>query len=253
MSCTVEVLFSPAEFRALPERDLRHTTCVVFDVLRATSTMVTAFAAGAERIIAVGEIAEALAWKQRAADVLLAGEREGWRISAAQTGGVDFHLGNSPREFLPPTVAGRTIVMTTTNGTRPLRACAGAARVLIGSFLNLSATVSCLSAQPSENLCLVCAGTGENAALEDALAAGALCDRLASTLPLVRLVDSAALARAAWLQARGNLAETLQEARNARRLLSLPELRDDVEFCLRQDVFRFAAGNDANGELRRLP
>ena len=117
MTCEVEVLFTPAEFRVLPDCDLSGTTCVVFDVLRATSTIVTALAAGAAGVLPVEEISEALAWRRRP-DVLLAGERGGQRISAALTGGVEFDLGNSPREFTPERVAGKLIVSTTTNVTR---------------------------------------------------------------------------------------------------------------------------------------
>src|SRR5262245_17676042 len=106
---TIEVLFSPAEFAALPRQNLGETTCVVFDVLRATSTMLTALANGAQAIIPVAEITEALAIRQRQPDVLLAGEREGLRIRAERTGGVDFDLGNSPREFTASRVQGRTI------------------------------------------------------------------------------------------------------------------------------------------------
>src|SRR5215831_257960 len=107
---SVEVLFTPAEFETLRTRDLSNTTCVVFDVLRATSSMVTALANGAEAIMPVSEIAEALEIKRKDPDVLLAGERDGVRIEAALTGGVPFDLGNSPREFTKEKVAGKKIV-----------------------------------------------------------------------------------------------------------------------------------------------
>src|SRR2546430_2590538 len=135
----IEVLFAPAEFEALKGRDLSKTVCVVFDILRATSTMVTALANGATAIIPVAEIPEALSIRNRQSDVLLAGERNGLRIEADLTGGIAFDLGNSPREFTPERITARTIVMTTTNGTRALRACRGANQVLIASFLNLRA------------------------------------------------------------------------------------------------------------------
>lgn len=253
MTCKVEVLFTPAEFRALRERDLSRTTCVVFDVLRATSTIVTALAAGAHGIIPVSEIAEALARRRRQPGVLLAGERDGRRISAGQAEGVEFDLGNSPREFVPEIVAGKIIVTTTTNGTRAFQACTGAEEIVVGSFLNLSATVNYLASRARQRLCLVCAGTGETAALEDTLAAGAMCDQLASVLPTVHLEDSAAIARGTFWHARSNLADALGQSSNARRLLSLPELNDDVEFCIQQDAFDFVATSDANGLLRRLP
>src|SRR6185503_15623988 len=105
MTTNLEILFTPAEFATLDQRDLSQTSCVVFDILRATTTMVTALANGAKAIIPVAEISEALAIRRREPEVLLAGERDGLRIRAAQTGSIEFDLGNSPREFRAERVA----------------------------------------------------------------------------------------------------------------------------------------------------
>jgi len=238
---TLEVLFTPAEFNALAGRDLTLTVCVVFDVLRATSTMITALANGAEAIIPVAEISEALAIRNQRPDVLLAGEREGLRIRAALTGSIDFDLGNSPREFTPERVADQTIVMTTTNGTRALRACAGANTVLIGSFLNLAAVADWLRRERPKNLLLVCAGTVEQAAYEDALAAGALCDLVWDAYAEGGIADSAVIAREIHRAAEGNLLAAVEHARNGRRLLAVPELRGDVPACLGRDTLPLLA------------
>src|ERR1035437_2403057 len=147
MRTTLEVLFAPAEFALLGQRDLSQSVCVVFDVLRATSTMVTALGNGAAAIAPVAEIAEALGIRQRQPEVLLAGERDGVRIEPHLPGGIGFDLGNSPREFTAARVGGKTIAITTTNGTRALRACAPAAAVLLGSFLNLRATAEFIEQQ----------------------------------------------------------------------------------------------------------
>ena len=172
----IEAVLSPAELPALAGRDLRDAVCVVFDVLRATSTFVTALHNGAKAVVPVSEIAEALAVRQKQPDILLGGERDGVRIRAAQTGGVDFDLGNSPREYTAGKVRGKIIVSTTTNGTRALRACAGAKTVLAASFLNLAATAEFIETNQPAQALLVCAGTRENTALEDVLAAGAMCE-----------------------------------------------------------------------------
>jgi 2-phosphosulfolactate phosphatase len=235
----LEVLFSPAEFAALSRRDLSKTTCVVFDILRATSTMITALANGAAAVIPVETIGEALA--QSAPDVLLAGEREGFRITAKLTGSGDFELGNSPREFTRERVASKVIVMTTTNGTRALKACRAAGETLAGSFLNLGAVADRLRKTNPEELLLVCSGTHEEAALEDTLAAGALADLLWDFTGRAHIADSAAIARTVYLQARGDLLGAMQAARNGRRLLGIPELRDDVAYCLQRNVFDFNA------------
>jgi len=176
----IDAILSPAELPALAKCDLRDATCVVFDVLRATSTFVTALHNGAKAVIPIAEISEALAIRQKQPGVLLGGERDGVRIRAAQTGGVDFDLGNSPREYTPEKVRGKTIVSTTTNGTRALRACAGAQTVLAASFLNLTATAQFIRRIQPAQIVLVCAGTRENIATEDVLAAGALGEMLAN-------------------------------------------------------------------------
>src|SRR5476651_1845332 len=199
----LEVLFTPAEFAALASRDLRETVCVVFDVLRATSTFATALQNGAKEIIPVAEISEALEIKKTRPEVLLGGERDGVKISA---NGIDFDLGNSPREYTPSKVRGKTIVSTTTNGTRALRACAGAKIVLAASFLNLGATAEFLRRKNFTEILIVCAGTGENAALEDTLAAGALCEILAGGFGSGANSISAENARRAYAQAKLNLA-----------------------------------------------
>src|SRR6478672_3408885 len=98
-SATLDVLFTPADFSVLPKRDLSTSVCVVFDILRATTSMITALSNGATAILPVSEIPEAIALAKQHPGALLAGEREGLRIRAAQTSSVDFDLGNSPREF----------------------------------------------------------------------------------------------------------------------------------------------------------
>ena len=233
---TIDVVLTPAELPALAKRDLRHTACVVFDILRATSTFVTALQNGATAIIPVGEITDALQIKKKRPEVLLGGERHGVKIRAE---GIDFDFGNSPREYTPEKAAGKTIVSTTTNGTRALRACAGANTVLASAFLNLSATAKFLRDKNFTNVLVVCAGTGENAALEDILAAGALCQKFSSDQ--TTFTDSALTALATFDAAKGDVAAAASQSENARRLLGIPELRDDVKFCLQQDTLNFVA------------
>ena len=249
---SLEVLFTPADFAALKGCKLDDTLCVVFDVFRATSSMVTALANGAEAIIPVGEIPEALAIKQESPAVLLAGERDGVRISAALARGTDFDLGNSPREFTKEKVAGKTIVMTTTNGTRALRSCAHAKTVLIGSFLNLQATADFVSRSSPENLLVICSGTYEKPAYEDALGAGALCELLSSSLDEAQISDSAKIAGEIYSVAKKNLLAAASSSRNGVRLSSLPELRDDVPFCVQRDIFNFAATLNKDGKVRKV-
>jgi 2-phosphosulfolactate phosphatase len=244
----IEVILTPAELPALAGRDLRETICMVFDVLRATSTFVTALHNGAKAVIPVGEISEALAIRRKQPGVLLGGERNGLRISAH---GIDFDLGNSPREYTPEKVRGKTIVSTTTNGTRALRACAGSKMVLAASFLNLGATAKFIQVKHFKNVLLVCAGTGENRANEDVLAAGLLCEILSGGKTAGTLSNSAEIARRAYAQVKSDLAAAVCNSENGRRLLAIPELRDDVAFCLQRDTHPLIARMEPDGAIQR--
>jgi 2-phosphosulfolactate phosphatase len=174
---------------------------------------------------------------------------------------VDFDLGNSPREYTPEKVRGKTIVSTTTNGTRALRAGAGAKTVVAASFLNLAATAGFLRQLSPAHVVLVCAGTRENTALEDVLAAGVLCemlemgssrrdDRTAPRAVPAWFSDSTEIARRTYAQAKADLAAAVATSENARRLLAIPELRDDVSFCLQHDIFPLVARLEADGAIR---
>jgi 2-phosphosulfolactate phosphatase len=244
----IETILTPAELPALAQRDLRATACVVFDVLRATSTFVTALHNGAKAIIPVSEISEALAIKKNQPHVLLGGERDGVRISAE---GIDFDLGNSPREYTPEKVRGKTIVSTTTNGTRALRACANAQTILAASFLNLAATAEFFRQNKFENVLLVCAGTGAGPASEDIIAAGAFEEQLMACVEVHSKSAGASTALTMYLQAKEmNLDKRIGFCENARRLMAIPALRDDVAFCLQRDVFPLVAKMESDDAIR---
>ncbi len=235
----LQTTFTPADFEALAQTDLSGTTCVVLDILRATSSMITALANGAEQILPVATIEEALAAKAKYPEALLCGERNGLRITAAQTGGTEFDLGNSPREYTAEMVAGKTLITTTTNGTRALRACVNAEHTLVASFLNLTATTDYLRTAKPNQLVIVCGGTYEESALEDTLAAGAIADTLWDLFGDIE--DSAQLARALHQSHGAKLDQSIQLAKNARHLLELPDLAGDVEFCIQRDIYSFTA------------
>lgn len=212
----VDVALSPAEIARLPQRDLSQTTCVVFDVLRATSSMITALAHGAKEILPVRTIDEALELRAEFPRALLGGERDGERIDG-------FDLGNSPFEYRELSRA--QIITTTTNGTIALRACEHAARVLVGAVLNLASLSEELRWDDPENVLLVCAGTFDEFALEDAFAAGLLI----AEFPEAKLSDSA---RAALGVAKlfPTPLDALTASRNGRALAAKQRLAE-VEWC----------------------
>jgi 2-phosphosulfolactate phosphatase len=166
---------------------LRGGVAVVIDVLRATTTMIHALAAGCTSVRPCAEVeqARAVAAEMRVGRVLLGGERDG----VAPSG---FDLGNSPAEYTPQMCKGRTLVFTTSNGTRALLRAAEAERVLLAAFVNYSAVCEQLR-QETRSVHVVCAGTDGEVTLEDTLLAGALVDYL-SEVAEVEVNDSARLA-----------------------------------------------------------
>jgi 2-phosphosulfolactate phosphatase len=171
--------------RLIPPGVLRGGVAVVVDVLRATTVMVQALASGCEAIIPCGEIeiAKQFAACLPAGSALLAGERQGLPIEG-------FHLGNSPGEFVPEVCRGKTLVMTTTNGTRAVLASRQAKRVYIAAFTNLRATSDEISVQflkkdHGHAVHIICAGTEGHISLEDSLLAGALTSQIANTVEVV--------------------------------------------------------------------
>jgi len=157
----------------IPPGALRGGVAVVIDVLRASTTIVHALTHGCEAVIPCGEIdeARAIADKLPRGTALLGGERRGEPIPG-------FDLGNSPGDYTADACRGKTLVMTTTNGTRALLASLEAETVLIGAFVNFAATVQRLIHEVRP-IHVVCAGTDARISYEDSLLAGAFASRLA--------------------------------------------------------------------------
>jgi 2-phosphosulfolactate phosphatase len=218
----IDAVLSPPEIDLLPQRDLSGVICVIFDVLRATSTILTALAGGVREIFPVCTIEEALALKAGHPEARLGGERHGDRIDG-------FDLGNSPLEYR--SLAAKQIITTTTNGTVALRACEQARETLAGALLNMDALVAHLKRQTPENLLLVCAGTFRELALEDVFAAGMLC----AALPGAVLSDAALAAQALFQQYQADPWRALTESKNGRVLLA-KNREADVRWCAQVSV-----------------
>ena len=180
-------------FHRMPQAAVAGGIAVVIDVLRASTTMITALANGASRVRPVPDVAEARAAAVGAA-ALLGGERGGVRIDG-------FDLGNSPAEYGRDRVAGRAIVITTTNGTAALAACGAAREVLVGAMVNRAAVAAAarrLAAAWHADVHLVCAGTDGAVTAEDILAAGAILDAALREAPADDLDGAACAAREAF-------------------------------------------------------
>jgi len=203
------------------------STVLVVDVLRASTSIVTALANGCAAVVPVADPEEA---RRRAAalnDGLVAGERRGEPLAG-------FDLGNSPIEFTAERVAGRTLVFTTSNGTRTLVAVRQALAIGVAGFVNAAAAAGWAVAQ-GRHVLIACAGERGERSLEDLVCAGVLVDRLLTAWPTAQPTAAAAEARrlaAAYADDVGRLA---RDSMWARHLTSVGRARD-VNACLALDT-----------------
>jgi 2-phosphosulfolactate phosphatase len=231
MICYVSTHLLPQHVRT---EELVGSVAIVIDVLRATTTMVHALSEGASSIIPCAEIDEA---RQTAAALptgtaILGGERGGSPIEG-------FDLGNSPLDYRRERVLGKTLVMTTTNGTRALLHARSADRVLVAAFANLTAVVASLRTE-MRSIHILCAGSEGEVSLEDLLLAGAIASTLAASRTDVRCSEESLLARTLF-EGSGRLESDrirlFREARGGRTLRQLG-LDADIEFAARADTAR---------------
>ena len=219
----IDVHFEPAA----PLPDLTGSTAVVIDVLRATSSMVEALVNGAQGVYPAPstEGAIKLASSLGRDDTILCGEARGQMIEG-------FDLGNSPREFSAERVAGKRLVMSTTNGTGAFFLAGDAVRVLACSFMNLSAVAA--AAMESESIVVVCAGMEGLFSLDDAVCAGALVQRIRTAAGSdVELNDDAMGAVEMALTFRVN-AHFLASTSAGRHLIEIG-FREDLDVCAEID------------------
>lgn len=221
--------FTPAE---LEGTDVSTRTVVALDVLRATSTIVHALVNGARAVLPVVTVEQAMTRvKQIGPDgVVLGGERGSRRIEG-------FQLGNSPSEYTVDVVAGKTLVMTTTNGTRALVAGEDAQRCLVASLCNIGAVCGELAREGGDVL-LLCAGRESRFALEDAVCAGLIARRLSAAGRAQPWATNDAAKVAMYLARRfGSATERLLPRTAAGRELERLGFGDDVAFCARVDRY----------------
>jgi 2-phosphosulfolactate phosphatase len=218
--------------------DLSGQVCIVVDVLRASSTIVTMLERGAQEVLLAATLAEARRLHQELPDRLLCGEEGGLPPPG-------FDYGNSPSEFSALDLKGQRVILCTSNGTRAILAAAEAPLVLVGCLLNAAAVASVAwreAAGQGLGIAVVCAGEegGSAFAAEDALGAGAIVDALVDTGPrrptALELTNEARTALECYRAQRGREETALQETAHGRDLLALG-LGQDLAFCAQRDRF----------------
>src|SRR6201996_7203592 len=218
----LEVCLSPA---LLSLYNVEDYIVVIIDIFRATSSICYGIENGAEAIIPVAQVEECVAYREKGTGYLLAAERDGSVVEG-------FDFGNSPFSYTAEKVAGKTVVLTTTNGTQALHLSRKAKKVVIGSFLNLTALCDWLKTQ-NENILLVCAGWKNNFNLEDTLFSGAVVEQLKAGN--FKTDDSAIAANDLYQIGKADINQYLKKTSHSERLKKLG-IEKDIEFCLQVDL-----------------
>jgi len=198
---------------------------VIVDIFRATSSICYGIENGAEAIIPVSEVEECAAYRELGTGYLLAAERDGKVVEG-------FDFGNSPFSYTEEKVAGKTVVLTTTNGTHALHLSRNAKSIVTGSFLNLTSLCNWLKTQDT-NILLVCAGWKNNFNLEDTLFAGAVVEQLKTVN--FKLDDAAIAANDLFQIGKHDITQYLKKTSHSERLKKLG-IEKDIEFCLQVDL-----------------
>jgi len=218
----IEVCYSPALFPFYENKD---AIVVVTDILRASSAIVTAFMNGVERIIPVGTLEEAKAFKEKG--FMVAAERDGIVRDFA-----DF--GNSPYNFSPDRVKGNQIVYSTTNGTNAINLASSGSQVLIGAYLNISALARHIR-EEGKDLLILCAGWKNKFNLEDTLFAGALSKMVLEDDRFHTICDATLGAMDLYEAAEGDMMAYIEKVAQRHRLKK-NKLDDVIGYCHESDL-----------------
>lgn len=215
----LEVCLTPA---LLHLYNIRESIVVVIDIFRASTSICYGIENGASAIIPVASVEACESY--RGSEFLLAAERNGEVVAG-------FDFGNSPFSYARDKVEGKTVVLTTTNGTHALNESREAKQIVIGSFLNLAALCAWLQTQDAD-LLLLCSGWKNKTNLEDTLYAGAIVHHLAGGY---KTDDAATMAADLYELARTNLRTYLKKTSHSERLRKL-NIEEDIEFCLNLNI-----------------
>ncbi len=224
----LDVVLLPEE---LKRKNIINCLVVVIDVLRASSTITTALAAGASRIVPIYLPEEA--WKRtelfRPGEALLCGERNGEKLSG-------FELGNSPCEYNNIKIRGKVVLLTTTNGIRTIELVSKAKKVIIGCFLNIQAIIQHCLSYPGRVL-LVCAGDRGTVSLEDTVCAGmmmALCENRLQRYGYQ--YDDSLIAYHMYRRFGDDLFAMMKAGNWGKHLIKMG-LKQDLIFCAQENIY----------------
>ncbi|MEQ8524048.1 2-phosphosulfolactate phosphatase [Gracilimonas sp.] len=228
----IDVFFSVQAFQ---EEELRGKTAVIIDVLRASSSITTALSNGAKKIIPVADMSDAMkiANTMDQKDFLLCGEKNGTKIEG-------YHLGNSPAEYEPDVVKGKTLIFNTTNGTKAIKKASLANQIYVGTFLNQQSILNALKEHDDE-VVLVCSGWQGRLSIEDTLFAGSLLHTITGGELPDSAKDGAKVAFGLFQKFGDDLEGAISKSDHAKRLAELVP-NGDIEFCCKVNEFDVLPG-----------
>lgn len=214
----IDACFSPQLYQVYKDET---SIVVIIDVFRATSAICTAFENGAEKIIPVASVDEARALQ--AQGFLAGAERDAIKVPG-------FDFGNSPFDYMGENIKGKTIALTTTNGTQAIEVSKNAWRVVVGSFINIDALCNYLI-EEKRNILLLCSGWKNKFNLEDSLFAGAVTELLTTLSPEFTLGDGCLALKYLYQLAKNDPIKFLNHSSHKKRLHGL-NLKQDIKYCL---------------------
>lgn len=222
-------IYAHFSYSHFDELTLSGKTVVVIDVLRATSTMITALKNGARSILPVDsvEFARKAPSQLFGGQLVLGGERNTKRIDG-------FTYGNSPLEYSPEEIHGKAIVLYTTNGTRAIIKGKYADELYIAAFLNISKVAETV-AGPGKELHIICAGRNNEFGLEDAVCAGMLIQKICTTIESVQLNDAAYTAVLLAEKFGGDIVSLLKSCDHG-KVLHENGFDADIDYCAQTDT-----------------
>lgn len=232
----IEVCLTPALWY---QHDATNKNVIVIDIIRATSTIATALHHGVKKMIPVEKVEEAEAFLAKG--YLVAGERNGYKIP-------HFQFGNSPYEFMGDETRSKTIIHTTTNGTRCVLMAkqSGAKNIIAGSFVNQDAVINWIKKE-NTNTILFCAGWQDHYVMDDSLFAGAV---LREVVDEFRIIDDSTLSvKLLYRYVRENMLRTVKQATHFKRLAKLG-IEKDIKFCMSNPQYDVVPVYDGEGFVK---
>jgi 2-phosphosulfolactate phosphatase len=213
----INVLFTPNE-------KVKGDLSVVIDVLRATSVITTLINFGCKKIIPVRTVEEALNIKEKNPEYILAGERNSKKVEG-------FDYGNSPLEY-DSKLKGKTVIFTTTNGTKSIIQSRNASLVIIASLLNVNAIIDKINKSTFKKVNIVCSGSNGQISIEDIYCAGMIVSYVNGNLS-----EKSLLASALYLHYKHSPEKILSEVSSHGRKLVHSGLADDIVFCAKMNLY----------------